>query len=61
MIDMSLIENAAKSAYRDFAVFGDDGCVGDFAGSADELDVTAFLTEFCEASCFEAALHFAKG
>jgi hypothetical protein len=60
MIYVGLIENAAKSADCDFAVFGNDGGVGAFFGSADELDVTALLAMLREACYLEAALYLAK-
>jgi hypothetical protein len=60
MIDMSLVENTAKSAYCDFIMFWDDGGVGDFAGSTHELDVTALLAVLREASCFKTPFHFAE-
>ena len=60
MFDVSLVENAAKCAYRYLGMLGDDGGVGAIFGSADELYVTALLAMLYEAGCFEAVLHLAK-
>ena len=43
---MRLVEDAAQSAHRDFALFGHDHCVDNFVEPADELDVAALLAGF---------------
>lgn len=57
---MRLIQNTPQSANRDFRMMGHDRGVNGFRFFPHELDVTAFLVEFFEASYFEPALHLAK-
>ena len=61
VIYVCLIEDAAKSTNRDFAMFGNYGRVDGFRSSADELDVAAFLAMLGESNRFQPTLDFAEG
>ena len=59
-VNVRLIEDATKGAYRDFTFLRHDGCVDDLAGASDEFDMAAFLSCFDEPGRLDPAFDLSE-
>ena len=57
-IDVGLMQNTAQRPHRNFALAGDNCCIGRIAADPGKLDVAALLADLAKTGRFQTTSHF---